>query len=61
MDLSSVSTNLTEVIKWIGTVVTSLTSTSGDLAPLLPLLMVSVSISALMLAVKIIRSFIWGA
>lgn len=61
MDLSAVSTNLTEVIKWIGTVVTSLTSGSGDLAPLLPLLMVSVSISALMLAVKIIRSFIWGA
>lgn len=61
MDLSSVTTNLGEVIGWIGTVVTSLTGESGQLKALLPLLMVSVSISALMLAVKIIRSFIWGA
>lgn len=61
MDLSAVATNLTEVIGWIGTVITEMTSTSGKLAALLPLLMVSVSISALLLAVKVIRSFIWGA
>lgn len=61
MDLSAVATNLTEVIGWIGTVITEMTTTSGKLAALLPLLMVSVSISALLLAVKVIRSFIWGA
>lgn len=61
MDLSSVGTNLQSVIGWIGTVITSLTSSDGDLAALLPLLMIGVSISALLLAVKVIRSFIWGA
>lgn len=61
MDLSAVGSNLTQVIGWIGTVITEMTSTTGKLAALLPLLMVSVSISALLLAVKVIRSFIWGA
>ena len=61
MDLSAVGSNLTQVIGWIGTVITEMTTTSGKLAALLPLLMVSVSISALLLAVKVIRSFIWGA
>lgn len=61
MDLSAVGTNLNQVIGWIGTVITEMTTTSGKLAALLPLLMVSVSISALLLAVKVIRSFIWGA
>lgn len=61
MDLSAVGSNLQSVIGWIGTVITSLTSSDGDLAALLPLLMIGVSISALLLAVKVIRSFIWGA
>lgn len=61
MDLSAVGSNLQSVIGWIGTVITSLTSADGDLAALLPLLMIGVSISALLLAVKVIRSFIWGA
>ena len=61
MDLSAVGTNLNQVISWIGTVITEMTSTTGKLSALLPLLMVSVSISALLLAVKVIRSFIWGA
>lgn len=61
MDLSAVGTNLGSVISWIGTVVTALTDESGVLKSLLPLLMVGVSISALMLSIKVIRSFIWGA
>lgn len=61
MDLSAVGSNLQSVIGWIGTVITALTSSDGDLAALLPLLMIGVSISALLLAVKVIRSFIWGA
>ena len=50
MDLTAVGTNLNQVIGWIGTVINEMTSTTGKLAPLLPLLMVSVSISALLLA-----------
>ena len=61
MDLSVVGQNLSSVIGWIGTVINAMVGEGGALAPLLPLLMVSVSISALLLAVKVIRSFIWGA
>lgn len=58
--LASVTTGLTTVIGWVGTVVDSLL-TGGELAQLLPLLAIGVSISALMLGIKVIRSMIWGA
>lgn len=59
--LEAVTSALTTVIGWVGSVVTALTSTDGQLAPLLPLLAVGVAVSALMLAFKAIRSAIWGA
>lgn len=59
--LEAVTTALTTVIGWVGTVVTALVSESGQLADLLPLLAVGVAISALMLGIKAIKSFIWGA
>ena len=59
--LESVTTGLTTVIGWVGTVVDALTSTDGQLSALLPLLAIGVAVSALMLGVKAIRSFIWGA
>ena len=59
--LEAVTSALTAVISWVGTVVSALTTTDGELAALLPLLAVGVAISALMLAIKAIRSFIWGA
>lgn len=59
--LEAVTSALTTVIGWVGSVVTALTSTEGDLAALLPLLAVGVAVSALMLGVKAIKSFIWGA
>ena len=58
--LEQVTTALTTVIDWVGTVVTALTSTDGKLSALLPLLAVGVAISALMLGVKAIKSFAWG-
>lgn len=58
--LEQVTTALTTVIEWVGTVVTALTSTDGKLSALLPLLAVGVAISALMLGVKAIKSFAWG-
>lgn len=57
--LAAVTSGLTTVIDWVGTVVTAVTT--GTLSGLLPLLAITVSISALMLGVKVIRSFIWGA
>lgn len=59
--LEAVTSALGTVIGWVGTVVNSLIGTDGDLAALLPLLAVGVAISALMLGIKAIKSFIWGA
>lgn len=58
--MEAVTTALGTVIDWVGTVVTALTSTDGALAPLLPLMAIGISISALMLGVKAIKSFAWG-
>lgn len=59
--LAEVTTALTTVISWVGTVITALVGETGALAPLLPLLAVGIAISALMLGFKCIRSVIWGA
>lgn len=59
--LEAVTTGLTTVIGWVGSVVTALTTTNGELSALLPLLAIGVAVSALMLGVKAIKSFIWGA
>lgn len=59
--LEAVTTALTTVISWVGTVVSALTTEAGQLNELLPLLAVGVAVSALMLGIKAIRSFIWGA
>lgn len=59
--ISVIGDTLTEVLSWIGTVITAMLSTDGALAPLLGLFAVGICVSVLMLSVKIIRSFIWGA
>lgn len=59
--LEAVTSALGTVIEWVGTVVTALVTTEGQLHDLLPLLAIGVAISALMLGVKAIKSFIWGA
>lgn len=59
--LEAVTSGLGAVIGWVGEVVSALTTTDGALSALLPLLAIGVSVSALMLGIKAIRSFIWGA
>ena len=59
--LEAVTTALSTVIGWVGTVVSALVKTDGELSSLLPLLAVGVAVSALMLGIKAIKSFIWGA
>lgn len=61
MSLESIKTSLQAVMDWVKVVVDGLVGESGALAELLPLFLVSVAVSALLLGVKIIRSFIWGA
>lgn len=57
--VAAVTSAITTVIGWVGTVITSITT--GDLADLLPLFAVGIAISALLLGVKIIKSVVWGA
>lgn len=57
----AVTSALSTVISWVGTVITALTDTNGALAPLLPLMAVGVAVSALMFGFMAIRRCIWGA
>lgn len=59
--LSAVTSAISTVLSWCGTVIGSLLGTNTDLAPLLPLFAVGVAISAIMLGVKVIKGFIWGS
>ena len=58
---AAVTEALTTVIGWVGAVLTALTGTDGQLKELLPLLAIGIAVSALMLGVKAIKSFAWGA
>lgn len=59
--LDAVTSGLSTVITWIGSVVTALTSSGGALAGLLPLFAIGIAISAILLGVKMIKSLVWGA
>ena len=57
--LNAVSSALTQVIGWVGTVVTSITT--GQLASLFPLFAIGIGISVLLFGIRAIRSIVWGA
>lgn len=59
--LEAVTSGITTVIGWIGTVLDALVGTEGALNDLLPLFGIGIAISAILLGVKVVRSFIWGA
>lgn len=59
--LSLIGSTLQELLSWIGSVVTALTTSDGALHDLLPLLVIGVTVSVFMLAVRAIKTFIWGA
>lgn len=59
--LEAVTSGITTVIGWIGTILDALITTEGELAALLPLFAIGVAISAILLGVRVVRSFIWGA
>lgn len=59
--LEAVTSGITTVIGWIGSVLTALVTESGQLNALLPLFAIGIAISAILLAVKIVRSVVWGA
>lgn len=59
--LAAVTSALTTVIDWIGTVVDALIGEAGALTELLPLFAIGIAISAFLLGIKAIKSLIWGA
>lgn len=59
--LEAVTSGISTVIGWVGSVVNALVGTDGALAELLPLFAIGVAISAIMLGIKVIRGMIWGA
>ena len=59
--IEAVTSGLSTVIGWVGTVITALTSAEGDLNALLPLLAIGVSVTVISMAIGTIRSFTWGA
>lgn len=59
--LAAVTSAITDVITWVGTVITALTANDGALNQLLPLFAIGIAISAVLLGIRIIRSVVWGA
>lgn len=59
--LEAVGSGVTTVIGWIANVVDSMVTTDGPLSSLLPLFAIGISVSGIMLGIKIVRSLIWGA
>ena len=59
--MAAVTESLTTAISWVGTVVTALVGESGQLSQLLPLFAIGIGISAIMVGVKVIKGFTWGA
>lgn len=59
--LAHVTTGITTVIGWVGEVVTAIVGEAGELKELGPLFAIGISISALMLGVKVVRGIVWGA
>lgn len=59
--ISAVTSGLTTVIGWIGTVIDALVGEAGQLAELLPVLAIGIAISVIFLGLKAIKAFSWGA
>lgn len=59
--LSFVTDGIGTVLGWVGTTVTAITGSTGALKELAPLFAIGISISAILLGVKIVKSVVWGA
>lgn len=59
--LTHVTSGISTVIGWIGSVVDAIIGSGGELAELGPLFAIGISISAILLGVKMVRSIVWGS
>lgn len=58
--VEAITSSLGTVVDWVGTVLTAVITDAGALHPLLPLWAIGISISALMLGIRVMRGFAWG-
>ena len=59
--ITEIGNAVTSIIGWAGNVVTAVVGESGQLNALLPVFALGIGVSVVMLGVKVIRSFTWGA
>lgn len=59
--LGDVTEGISTVISWVSTTVSAIVGSSGALKELAPLFAIGISISAILLGVKIVKSVVWGA
>lgn len=58
--IAAVTSALTDVIGWVGTIIDSIVGEAGELTALLPLLAVGIAVTVIFLGVKVVKSFSWG-
>lgn len=59
--LESITSTLGTVISWFGTVMEAIIGSNGALNDAWPLLAVGIAISLVLLGIKVVRKFAWGA
>ena len=59
--LESITSTLGTVISWFGTVMQAIIGADGALNDAWPLLAVGIAISLVLLGIKVVRKFAWGA
>lgn len=58
---SAITSALSTIITCVGSVVSELTASDGELAALLPVFAIGIGCSVLCFSVKVLKSFTWGA
>lgn len=59
--LEAIGTALTQMITWLGNVVTAVVGESGALAALLPVFALGIAGTVVMFGIRVLRGFTWGA
>lgn len=59
--LESITSTLGTVISWFGTVMEAIIGSNGALNDAWPLLAVGIAISLVLLGIRVVRKFAWGA
>lgn len=59
--ITAIGEALTSVLGWFGDVITALVTSEGALYPLLGVFAIGIAISLVMIVVKVVRHFAWGA